>query len=182
MAHLTCSLVIPAPVKETFEFFTDPLRIPSLLEDKLEVEVENGGAELQKGAEYSYLMTRAGISQYVRFRVEDLSRGNFLTYRQIEGIFRQWVHTQKFSPHGRNQTLITDIVDYELPFGLIGHLLDDLLFRKDLLNILQRRLHKGFHHFSGLYTNNESMSESAETTSDSADSHDRPETNQEPKI
>jgi ligand-binding SRPBCC domain-containing protein len=151
MAHINCSFVVPAPIKETFEFLTDPKRVPFLLAGKVDVEIENAEADLVKGSEFSYLMTRAGISQYLRFRVEEVSRGNSLTYKQTEGIYRRWIHTQKFSSHGRNQTLVTDIVDYELPFGFMGHLLDDLFFRKDLTKILQGRLVKAADHFRGLY-------------------------------
>ncbi|MCC7405379.1 MAG: hypothetical protein IT288_13355 [Bdellovibrionales bacterium] len=106
---------------------------------------------MQKGAEFTYLMTRVGISQQVRFRVEDVTRGTALVYRQTEGVFRKWVHTQKFTTHGKNETLVTDVVDYELPFGLVGHLLDDLLFRRDLRRILEDRLKKAVFHFQGLH-------------------------------
>ncbi|MCB0385885.1 MAG: hypothetical protein KDD43_10875, partial [Bdellovibrionales bacterium] len=137
MAHLNCSLVIPGPIKEVFDFLCDPRRVPHLLEGRIDVEVVNAEPELQKGAEFTYLMTRVGISQQVRYRIEDLTRGTVMTYRQTEGVFRKWVHTQKFSTHGKNETLVTDVVDYELPFGLVGHVLDDLVFRKDLRQILE---------------------------------------------
>ncbi len=140
MAHINESYIIPAPIKETFDLLTNPLKLPHLLKGKIDVEIQNGAKELNSGAEFVFLMTRLGISQYVRFRIDDLSRGNWLTYRQVEGLFRKWVHTLKFSPHGRNQTLVTDIVDYELPFGFLGHLLDDMIFHRDLHNILRARL------------------------------------------
>ncbi|MCB0361439.1 MAG: hypothetical protein KDD35_01875 [Bdellovibrionales bacterium] len=165
MAHLNCSIVIPAPVIDTYDFFTDPSGLPSLLKGKVDVDIENASADLQKGSEYCYIMTRAGISQYVRFRVEETSRGNFLTYRQIEGIFRKWVHTQKFSPHGSNQTLVTDTVDYELPFGLLGHLLDDIIFKRDLSEILQLRLQRGLAHFENLSDNEASPAKGPEKSS-----------------
>jgi ligand-binding SRPBCC domain-containing protein len=151
MAHLNCSLVVPGPIKEVYDYLCDPKRVPQLLEGHVEVEVLNAEPDLQKGAEFTYLMTRVGISQQVRFRVEEVTRGTTLVYRQTEGVFRKWVHTQKFSTHGKNETLVTDVVDYELPFGLVGHLLDDLLFRRDLRRILEDRLKKAVFHFQGLH-------------------------------
>ena len=155
MAHLNCSLVVPGPIKEVFDFLCYPRRVPYLLDAKVEVEIVNADPELHRGAEFTYLMTRMGISQQVRFRVEEMTKGTVLIYRQTEGVFRKWVHTQKFSTHGRNETLVTDVVEYELPFGLVGHLLDDLLFRKDLRFILDSRLKKAAIHFQGLYQGEE---------------------------
>jgi ligand-binding SRPBCC domain-containing protein len=93
------------------------------------------------------MMTRFGLSQSIRFRIEDVLRGSRLSYRQSEGIFSSWNHTMKFEEHGEHFTLVTDIVDYQVPLGIFGHLADDLILKSDMNRVLSQRLGKAKEHF-----------------------------------
>jgi hypothetical protein len=39
---------------------------------------------------------------------------------QVEGLFAAWTHTMKFDERGDRETLVTDLVDYQVPLGLLG--------------------------------------------------------------
>jgi len=104
---------------------------------------------LKRGNEVHFVMTRFGLSQSIRFRIEDVLRGSRLTYRQAEGVFAGWTHTMKFDEHGESATLVTDLVDYQVPLGLFGHLADDLLLKSDMNRVLTGRLMKAKEHFEG---------------------------------
>ena len=41
---------------------------------------------------------------------------------QIEGPFASWVHRHEFTPEGESNTLLTDRIEYSLPWGLPGWL------------------------------------------------------------
>lgn len=148
MAHLQVSQLIPAARFDVFDFLTSPRQLPLLLAPAVEVQVLTPEIELKRGVEAQFNMTRLGLSQLIRFRVEDILRGSRLTYRQVEGIFAGWTHTMKFEEHGDNQTLVTDLVDYQVPLGLLGHLADDLLIKSDMQRLLSQRLRKTRAHFS----------------------------------
>lgn len=141
MAHIQCSRLLPAPRNQVFELLTEPIHLPDLLKDSIEVEtkfaLEN---QVRKGAEFSFIMTRFGLSQPVTFRVEDYVKGTRLTYKQAEGLMYNWYHTMKFEDFGEKQTLVTDLVEFELPFGILGHIANDLFVKADLKNILEKRL------------------------------------------
>lgn len=154
MAHLQISAIIPGPRQEVFQFLCAPERLPQLLQDHVEVEMVRGADGLRRGAEFEFSMSRYGFSQGVRFRVEDVLKGSRLTYRQTEGIFADWIHTSKFEDHGEQQTLVTDFVDYTLPFGLFGYLADDIFIRRDLKNLLETRLKRAQEHFAVLGSSN----------------------------
>lgn len=149
MAHLQISQVVPAGRFETFDYLTDPNNLPFLLKPMIEVQVKSGEIAVRRGAEIHFQMTRYGLSQSVRLRVEDMLRGSRLTYRQVEGLFAHWTHTLKFEDHGEGATLVTDVVDYQVPFGLIGFLADDLVVKRDMSEILETRLRKAKEHFAG---------------------------------
>ncbi|MBX7232172.1 MAG: hypothetical protein K1X29_08825 [Bdellovibrionales bacterium] len=140
MSHLEISAVLSGSRTEVFDLLRSPNLLPELLKDHIEVEIVRGAEELKKGSEYEFLMTRFGLTQPVRIRVEDFIQGNRLTYKQVEGLFSNWTHTMKFEDHGDKQTLVIDYVDYDMPFGLVGHLADDLFIRKNMKNILETRL------------------------------------------
>ncbi len=119
---------------------TDIRNLPAQLQDSIEVELISYPEQLHKDAECRMMMTRFSFSQMVRIEIEEVQRAQRLSYRQIEGLFSLWKHTLKFETHGNNETLVTDIVSYRLPFGILGLLADDLLVREDMKIILQKRL------------------------------------------
>lgn len=140
MAHIQISQVIPATRIEVFDYLTDPKELPHLLEPHIQVEVLSPDVPPQRGQEWHFMMTRLGMSQSVRLRVEDALKGSRLTYRQAEGLFLTWTHTMRFEEHGEKVTLVTDIVDYTMPLGLVGALVDDLLIKGDMQRLLESRL------------------------------------------
>lgn len=141
MAHIQCSRLLPAPRSQVFELLTEPIHVSDLLKDTIEVEAKFSFDQvMRKGAEFSFLMTRFGLSQPVTFRVEDYIKGSRLTYKQAEGLMYNWYHTMKFEDFGDKQTLVTDLVEFELPFGIFGHIANDLFVKADLKNVLEKRL------------------------------------------
>lgn len=148
MAHLQISQLISAPRLEVFDFLTDPNNLPSLLKPTVNVQVVSPDVALKRGNEVHFMMSRFGLSQSIRFRIEDILRGSRLSYRQSEGVFAAWSHTMKFDEHGENGTLVTDLVDYQVPMGLLGHLADDLLLKRDMSRLLSERLLRAKNHFT----------------------------------
>jgi uncharacterized protein (TIGR01777 family) len=41
---------------------------------------------------------------------------------QIQGPFRKWIHTHRFTPTGDGNSILEDSIEYELPLGLIGNI------------------------------------------------------------
>jgi ligand-binding SRPBCC domain-containing protein len=94
--------------------------------------------KLKKGSEYEIKITRMGISVVWGIVIEDMELNEFVRNRQSHGPFALWVHTQKFEDHGES-TLLTDLIEYDTPFGLLGKLADDIFVRRDLGNIFRHR-------------------------------------------
>lgn len=147
MAHLQISQLIPASRLEVFDYLTDPNNLPALLRPTINVQVVTPDVALKRGNEVHFMMSRFGLSQSIRFRVEDVLRGSRLSYRQSEGVFAAWAHTMKFDEHGEGGTLVTDLVDYQVPMGLLGHLADDLLLKSDMSRVLAHRLQRAKEYF-----------------------------------
>ncbi len=147
MAHIQCAKIIPATKFRVFDYLASPSTLPEQLEGVIDVKWQNPGVTLSAGSEFLYLMTRYGVEQPVRFVVDKLVAGNSLTYRQVSGIYARFVHTMKFEDHSVGGTLVTDLVEYQLPFGIFGRIADDFFIREDLKNILESRLEKAHKKF-----------------------------------
>lgn len=148
MAHLQISELIEAPRVDVYQYLTAPSRQPFLLQPTVTVDVLTPDAPLKRGDEIHFGMTRFGLSQSVRFKVEDVLPDRRLTYRQSEGVFAHWTHTMKFEDHSEKVTRVTDLIDYKVPMGLFGFLADDLLIKGDMERLLRRRLLRAKEHFT----------------------------------
>ena len=57
-------------------------------------------------------------------------RNEKISAKQIEGPFKKWQITNEFKSLGENLTRITMSVDYDMPFGPLGAILDKAKFAK----------------------------------------------------
>jgi ligand-binding SRPBCC domain-containing protein len=137
MAHFEFSSVLPFPRKDVFEFSTNPENLPLIMND-YKIEPTSPITKMKKGAEYEIRVTRYGISVIWGIVVEEFVPGEMFRDRQSHGPFSLWVHTHKFEDHGQG-TLLTELIEYDLPFGLFGKLADDLLVKRELHRLFEGR-------------------------------------------
>jgi len=142
MAHIQISRIVEAPRTKVFEILTNPENLSELLRGDIYVELLGASAKLSSGSEIRIGMTRYGVKQLVQLRVDDYLHSKRFMYHQVEGFFKAWSHIMKFDDHGEGFTLVTDMVEYTLPLGILGNLSDDLFVKSDMTRILQRRLER----------------------------------------
>jgi uncharacterized protein len=146
MAHFEYSSVIEVPRQKLFDFVSDLSSLPEIMSEDYKIEATSPVTKLKKGSEYEIRITRVGVSVLWGIVIEDIIPGEFVRDRQSHGPFSLWVHTQKFEDHGQG-TLLTDFIEYDVPFGLFGKLADDIFIRRDLQKIFSRRHIKISEHF-----------------------------------
>ncbi|MCB0356000.1 MAG: hypothetical protein KDD40_03280 [Bdellovibrionales bacterium] len=148
MSQIKCSRPISASKQQVFDYMLNPKNWPDLMHHDIEVELIVAPEVLQVGNIYKLNMSRYGFSQPVELTILSCQSNSTVTYKQTHGLFRKWNHTQNFEDLEGGETLVTDIVEYSLPMGVLGHLLDDLLIREDMKRILEHRLDVVVSHFS----------------------------------
>lgn len=67
--------------------------------------------------------------------ISEMNFPNYFVDEQLKGQFKSFKH-QHFFTQKENQTIMTDILDYETPFGFIGKLFDKLLLVNHLTNFI----------------------------------------------
>ncbi len=148
MGHVHVSNLIPASRQNVFEYLTDVEKLIVDLRPSVDLSFTlNGSAtaslnipKIVAHAEIPVVVKRLGVTARGMIRIERATVPSELAYCQEAGWFRSWRHTIKLDVHGDgHSTLVTDLVDYRLPYGIFGTLADDLFFNRNLSKVLNDR-------------------------------------------
>ena len=108
------------PVDEVFAFFTDAANLerltPAFLHFRL---LSPPSIHIRAGTTIAYRLRLFGIAFNWLTRIEVFEPERRFIDRQIAGPYRLWRHVHEFRPLG-GETLMRDVVEYELPFGPLG--------------------------------------------------------------
>ena len=139
---------VPAPLAEVFAFFSDPANLPRIMPPGLDARLvglhlvppagaRSGpddrappagvGSEIAVSVRlFAFLPLRA---RWVA-RITGFELNQSFSDVQAKGPFRLWKHRHEFEAatrNGRPGTIIRDLVEYDIGFGLAGRLLQNLL-------------------------------------------------------
>lgn len=140
MGFVQTSKLIPASVGDVYRHITDLAHYPSWVSGHFEVDLPGEIPVLREMVQFELCFKRFGIKRTGRFRVDELVPRERVVYRQLEGVFKRWVHTQVLVKHGPKMTLLSDHVEFELQYGIFGAIADDVFVRRDIETILNERL------------------------------------------
>jgi len=80
-----------------------------------------------------------GIAFRMTSAIAELQYPSRFVDEQVRGPFQQWRHEHTFAVAADHRTLMTDIVEFESPLGLMGLLADRLVLDWYLPQLLRRR-------------------------------------------
>jgi len=132
---------LPISVDEAWNFFSTPLNLSRITPPELDFKILSDvtGKEIFEGMIIDYKV-RPLLGIAVRWQTEicKVNRPGFFTDRQLKGPYKVWEHTHYFVEQAGG-VMMTDIVDYALPFGIIGTLGHQLIVRKKIKEIFNFR-------------------------------------------
>ncbi|MFT6970869.1 MAG: ligand-binding SRPBCC domain-containing protein [Roseivirga sp.] len=79
-----------------------------------------------------------GIYQKLTSKITAYDRPSYFVDEMISGAFKRFKHEHHFI-ESDGGTLMTDIFDYEAPFGVLGKLVDQIVLEKYMTNLLKAR-------------------------------------------
>lgn len=136
MAHVQHSSVIPVSKNDLFDFLSDYRKRPRIMPPDISLELTSVPGELKAGVIYDFKITRYGMSYAFAVNIENCIKGSTIVEKSQTSFFDEWTNTILFEEHGEKATLLTSIMEYKLPYGVLGTLADDLFVKGDLLRIL----------------------------------------------
>jgi ligand-binding SRPBCC domain-containing protein len=79
-----------------------------------------------------------GIYQNLTSKITKFDRPNYFVDEMQKGAFKQFKHEHSFTELN-NDIIMTDIFDYQSPFGILGKLADKLFLKKYMTELLTER-------------------------------------------
>ena len=115
--------LLPVPPEEAFAFFADAFNLEAITPPWLSFQIVTPGPiEMRRGTLISYRLRLRGLPIRWMTRIEVWEPGRRFVDRQLRGPYRFWHHTHSFRP-AEGGTMMTDVVRYSLPLGVLGRLI-----------------------------------------------------------
>jgi ligand-binding SRPBCC domain-containing protein len=112
------------PVEEAWDFFSTPENLVKITPASLDFKItsELNGGEIYIGQIITYkLKPLLGISLLWVSEIIHVERHKLFVDEQIKGPYKLWHHEHHFKTVAGG-TEMTDIVQYKIPFGVLGNL------------------------------------------------------------
>ena len=118
--QLRCRLLAPLSIADTFRAFEDPRNLAKITPPWLSFRVTTADAiKMRRGAEIDYVIKWLGVPMRWRTLITDYQPPFSFMDEQARGPYSLWRHCHTFEETDGG-TLVSDVVDYRLPLGLLG--------------------------------------------------------------
>jgi len=138
---------VPASIAEVFDFFSRAENLAEITPPWLDFKILTPSPiRMEEGTRIAYLLRIHGLPYRWLTYIERWNPPFEFVDVQQKGPYRLWRHTHRFSEED-NGTLISDRVEFALPFGPLGDLLYRLQVAHDLKKIFDYRAEQVRLHF-----------------------------------
>jgi ligand-binding SRPBCC domain-containing protein len=137
--HFHSEQWLARPVEEVFAFFSDAGNLEAITPRQLNFRILTPGPiRLEAGARIDYQLKLYGVPVKWATLIERWEPSHGFVDVQLRGPYRVWRHTHHFVSEGQG-TRIVDDVDYELPLGPLGRIVEALWVRSEVARIFNYR-------------------------------------------
>ena len=133
MTVVSKSIDIKTPVENVFTYFARPEHVSDQIKNDavgmtvVPMDIKEG---MGVGTTFRVIGDFSGKRLEWDCETTEFIRNEKITAKQFEGPFKRWQITNEFKSLGDNLTKVTMTVDYEMPFGPLGSILDKAKFAK----------------------------------------------------
>ena len=127
------SIDIKVPVDSVFTYFARPEHVSDQIKNDsvgmtvVPMDIKEG---MGVGTTFRVIGDFSGKRLEWDCETVEFVRDEKISAKQIDGPFKRWQITNEFKSLGKNLTRITMTVDYEMPFGPLGAIMDKAKFAK----------------------------------------------------
>ncbi len=145
MTVVSKSIEVKAPVDTVFTYFARPEHVSDQMSDKgvgmtvIPMDIKEG---MGVGTTFRIISDFGGKRLEWDCETTVFVRNDTIGAKQIEGPFKKWGITNKFDELGENLTRVTMTVDYEMPFGPLGAIMDKAKFARSAEKGMETALYK----------------------------------------
>ena len=138
---LTSEQILPVGLAEAWQFFTIPKNLDAITPSDMNFAITNNpGESTYAGQIITY---KIGILPFIKnnwiTEITHLVEEKFFVDEQRFGPYQMWHLEHHFEKINDDKTLMIDIVNYKLPFGMLGDMIAGRMIRKKLIKIFTFR-------------------------------------------
>lgn len=137
--RLTCEMLVPRPLPEVFQVFENPSNLRKITPPWMKFRlISPKPVPMKQGAIIDYRLQWFIVPLRWRTLITSYEPPHFFVDEQARGPYVFWRHRHDFreTPDG---TLVSDTVDYALPFGPLGRLTHQWVVAANLKTIFTYR-------------------------------------------
>ncbi len=156
MTVVTKSIDIKTPVDSVFTYFARPEHVSDQIKNDavgmavVPMDIKEG---MGVGTTFRIIGNFNGKQLEWDCETTRFDRNQLISAKQIDGPFKKWSITNQFESLGPNLTRVTMTVDYEMPFGPLGSIMDKAKFAKSA----ERGMETALYNVRGLLEGNGSI-------------------------
>ncbi len=130
---------VPRRRDEVFAFFSEAHNLERITPPFLKFHILTPGPiPMRAGTLIEYELTLHGVRMRWKTLIEEFVEGEYFVDLQLKGPYKVWRHRHTFE-EVEGGTRMTDRVDYELPFGVLGRMVHWLFVRRQVEGIFEYR-------------------------------------------
>jgi ligand-binding SRPBCC domain-containing protein len=120
------SFKVNCSIDEVWNFYTDIKHLEIVTPPKLKLKIiESSDKQIVEGLRItvSGRLVLYNSKWNSKISLVDISKHMYID-EMVKGPFKKWKHIHLFSEVGKNQTVVTDKIEFELPFFFLGKLME----------------------------------------------------------
>ena len=115
------SLTLELPRTKVFPFFTDVANLGAITPPELDFEILTPlPLVMKEGTIIDFRLKLFGLPFVWKTKITAWSPPDYFVDEQLEGPYRQWIHTHTFSDGPNGSTVVDDHVRFRLPLAPLG--------------------------------------------------------------
>ena len=127
MRYFEKQLIVECSIERLYGFHTDLRNLLKLTPDGTSVSLLDTLVEPKEGSEFRLRVVKNFLPMVWRIKIQTMQKPHLLVDVALRSPFSFWRHTHRFESLGDGRSLLTDSVEYRLPFGLFGRVFDFLV-------------------------------------------------------
>jgi len=132
--------IIPRPRGEAFAFFCDAFNLERITPPFLRFHIlTSPPIKIEAGTVIDYRLSLFGAPIRWRTVIESWIPEQLFVDRQIKGPYAYWRHTHSFEERGPRQILMRDLIEYSIPYAILGRVAHRLFVKRWLNEIFNYR-------------------------------------------
>ena len=145
MTLIQKSIDIKAPISTVFTYFARPEHVSDQMSDKgvgmtvVPMDIKTG---MGVGTTFRVIADFTGKRLEWDCETTEFDREEKISAKMIKGPFKKWQITNAFKALGDNLTRVTMTVDYVMPFGPLGGIINKIKFAKSAERGMETALYK----------------------------------------